>query len=187
MEGEMKVEGEQICIGDASLVQTLKMYREVRETGRLISVAFETVTEYLFLLLRLDRHLDSHYSRLKRVYYLACAVSDYYLPLDRMATHKIQSRESSSLSLELASVPKVLGCLQSTCPLKRVVSFKLETEPSLLTAKVIQSFEKYQMHLVVGNLLSSIRSQVTVYRNDPLYSRVVFSRQAGEAEDKLEQ
>lgn len=170
IEPHMNIEGDHITITDDNLLSTLKTYRQVRQEGRLISVPFDTVMEYLFLLLRLDSELTLHHSQVERVYYLACAVSDYYLPLDRMATHKIQSRETNGLHLELTSVPKVLGSLFSASPLKRVVSFKLETDSSLLTTKVVQSFQKYKMHLVVGNILSSIRKQVIMYHNDPEYS-----------------
>ena len=59
-------------------------------------------------------------------------------------------------------MPKVLSCLNPH-PLKRVVTFKLETDESLLEVKVRQAMERYGVHLVVGNLLSRIRSEVQLY------------------------
>ncbi len=69
-----------------------------------------------------------------------------------MAQHKIQS--STGLTLELEQVPKVLGKLVNEwAPRAFVVSFKLETDESILFTKAWGAIEKYQVHLVVANIL----------------------------------
>lgn len=69
-----------------------------------------------------------------------------------MAQHKIQS--STGLTLELEQVPKMLGKLtQEWAPRSFVVSFKLETDESILFDKAWGAIEKYHVHLVVANIL----------------------------------
>jgi phosphopantothenate---cysteine ligase (ATP) len=41
------------------------------------------------------------------MFYLAAAVSDFYIPIDKMVTHKIQSA-GGGLHLDLEPVPKIL-------------------------------------------------------------------------------
>ncbi|GFH12767.1 phosphopantothenate--cysteine ligase 2-like isoform X1 [Haematococcus lacustris] len=83
------------------------------------------------------------------LFYLAAAVSDFYLPWAELAEHKIQSSEGG-LDLQLRKlahcqgqagagwlqVPKMLGLLtRQWCPAAMVVSFKLETDTHILVAK----------------------------------------------------
>lgn len=69
-----------------------------------------------------------------------------------MVQHKIQS--STGLTLELDQVPKMLGKLtQEWAPQSFVVSFKLETDESILFDKAWGAIEKCRVHLVVANIL----------------------------------
>jgi hypothetical protein len=62
------------------------------------------------------------------MFYLAAAVSDFYVPKSKRSEHKIQSA-GGGLTLELAPVPKVMGLLRSTWASDAFVcSFKLETD-----------------------------------------------------------
>lgn len=62
--------------------------------------------------------------------YLAAAVSDFYLT--DPAEHKIQSREIEKLVITLKPVPKILGMIKEWSPKSIVISFKLETDESIL-------------------------------------------------------
>lgn len=74
----------------------------------------------------------------------------------QMCEHKIQS--STGLTLELEQVPKMLGTLtQEWAPRSFVVSFKLETDEAIVLDKARAAIEKYQVHLVVANLLQTRR------------------------------
>lgn len=71
-----------------------------------------------------------------------------------MVQHKIQS--STGLTLELEQVPKMLGKLVNEwAPHAYVVSFKLETDESILFAKAWGAITKYEVHLVVANILTT--------------------------------
>lgn len=102
--------------------------------------------------------------KIPTAFYLAAAVSDFYLPPDKMAEHKIQSRSSSAqlegsliegepLTLTLDPVPKLLGQLKVWHPDAVVISFKLETDSELLVKKAQSAISKYGVDLVVANLL----------------------------------
>ena len=52
-----------------------------------------------------------------------------------------------------------------------VVSFKLETDPSLLVYKARTALQRYSHHLVIGNLLSTRKWEVVFITPDPPYER----------------
>lgn len=53
-------------------------------------------------------------------------MSDFYIPEDQIALHKIQSRSVDKLELSLDPVPKKLGLIKSHyCPEATVISFKV--------------------------------------------------------------
>ena len=133
------------------------------------------------------RPLDS-----KGLFYLAAAVSDFFIPRDRMAEHKIQSSEagdrlgnggasgeksgdgsgkgdsgSKKLVIDLDPVPKFLKRLvEGWAPEGMIVSFKLETDPSILVSKAQMALERYSHHLVIGNLLSTRKWEVVFVGRD---------------------
>lgn len=101
---------------------------------------------------------------------------------DRMAEHKIQSTDaadsvaakkeheeeetfdnfdssprvprSKRLVVDLDPVPKFLkNLVEGWSPEGMIVSFKLETDPKILVHKARYSLDRYQHHLVIGNLL----------------------------------
>lgn len=135
-----------------------QQYREVE--GRLISVHFYTVSDYLYLLQQISQRLDAHGRR--ALVYLAAAVSDFHLPTTNLAAHKIQSDEGPMV-LRLMPVPKLIRPLvRCWCPQAFIVSFKLETDARLLIDKARAALEKYQHHAVVANLLRERRDRVLV-------------------------
>jgi hypothetical protein len=107
------------------------------------------------------------------LFYLAAAVSDFYVPWSRLAEHKIQSggRDDSkkgggaAFTLRLARVPKCLGTLREQwAPRAAVVSFKLETDEKILMDKAGGALDKYKVHAVVANLLHTRKDRVWVVR-----------------------
>ena len=61
--------------------------------------------------------------------YLAAAVSDFYVPLEEMSEHKIQSRDHDSLTIVLKPAPKKLGLIKSEWnPSTFCISFKVRSE-----------------------------------------------------------
>lgn len=72
-----------------------------------------------------------------------------------MVQHKIQS-DDGPLDLRLDKVPKILKPLvKEWAPLGFVVSFKLETDESLLLPKARQSLSMYGHQIVIGNILET--------------------------------
>jgi len=181
------------------MLDVLRRYKAARKEGLLLLLPFVTITDYLYELRAI--------STLMRplgpagLLYLAAAVSDFYIPPERMAEHKIQSTDladlasraapgpivdapaeeeldeeeefdnfdsspsrpprSKRLVVDLDPVPKFLKNLKDGwCPDGFVVSFKLETDPAILVLKARRALERYQHHVVIGNLLSTRKWEV---------------------------
>jgi phosphopantothenate---cysteine ligase (ATP) len=177
------------------MLSVLRKYSWAKENNMLLLLPFTTITDYLWNLreiAQLMRPLGS-----KSLFYLAAAVSDFFIPRDRMVEHKIQSStdaiersdrkadsgentdvpsdtgiasvQSKKLVVNLDPVPKFLKRLvDGWAPEGMIVSFKLETDPSILISKAHYSLERYSHHLVIGNLLSTRKWEVVfVSPNSP--------------------
>ncbi|KAH0422900.1 hypothetical protein CcaCcLH18_12552 [Colletotrichum camelliae] len=187
----------------------LRKYQAARNDNMLLMLPFTTITDYLFELRAIAGLLRPLGP--SALLYLAAAVSDFFLPQDRMAEHKIQSTNatdslsssskpappqqprnngnnnnnnngaapsedeetfdnfdsspaiprSKRLVIDLDPVPKFLqNLVDGWAPQGMVVSFKLETDPAILVHKAKYSLERYQHHLVIGNLLSTRKWEV---------------------------
>ena len=180
----------------------LRKYRYAKENHRLLLLPFTTISEYLFELRLLAKLMHPLGSR--ALFYLAAAVSDFFIPRDRMAEHKIQSSEevrqrergqgqgteagteekeeesgqqngqqSKRLVIDLDPVPNFLHRLvDGWAPgNSMIVSFKLETDPSLLVHKAQTALRRYSHHLVIGNLLSTRKWEVVFVTPDAPYER----------------
>jgi len=148
---------------------------------RYLSVNFTTVREYLALL----RVACTSLSGDSPLVVLAAAVSDFVTA--HPADHKIQS--STSLDVHFDPVPKLLGALKNEwCPPDAVVvSFKLETDPSLVEPKAFAALRSYGVDAVVANLLSDYRSTVTLYaQTDPIDDSVTVQRLTSSPDSTLE-
>lgn len=153
---EVRVESKHV----GTLLPVLHAYHQARQSGCLLPIPFVTVIEYLFLLRGISeemRPLGPH-----ALHYLAAAVSDFFIPMDRMAEHKIQSSDGA-LHLTMEPVPKVLSSLvREWVPDAYVVSFKLETDDNLIIPKAEKSLERYGHQLVIGNDLARRKTEVVL-------------------------
>ncbi|KAG5971346.1 hypothetical protein E4U58_007639 [Claviceps cyperi] len=185
----------------------LRKYRRAKDANMLLTIPFVTIGDYLHELRALSR-LMSPLGR-RGLLYLAAAVSDFFVPPERMAEHKIQSTDaavtvtaasasssvakaaaaamaavvgngipeeeeefdnfdasprivrSKRLVVDLDPVPKFLkNLVDGWAPQGMIVSYKLETDPAILVRKARYSLERYQHHLVIGNLLSTRKWEV---------------------------
>ncbi|KAI8054524.1 DNA/pantothenate metabolism flavoprotein [Syncephalis plumigaleata] len=149
-------ENNNIKVGDEfrdMMSAVLAKYQKAREEGTLIMIDFVTVTDYLFLLRSCARIMSV--LKEKALFYLAAAVSDFFIPAKNMAEHKIQSGDGG-LSLHMDQVPKFLKPLVKEWAADGfVVSFKLETDPNMLIPKARHALNRYGHQLVIGNMLNS--------------------------------
>lgn len=170
------------------MLTVLRKYHSAKAQKLLLTLPFTTINDYLFVLraiAQLMRPLGPH-----GLLYLAAAVSDFFVPPERMVEHKIQSTSaadtqpendgleeeeetfdnfdsfptaprSKRLIVDLDPVPKFLkNLVDGWAPEGMIVSFKLETDPDLLVRKAQYSLDRYQHHLVIGNLLSTRKWEV---------------------------
>lgn len=174
-----------------NLQTTLRTYKQIKRQGLLLTVDFRTVDEYLTKLQLCCEAV--HMSGALGLVYLAAAVSDFYVPEERKALHKIQSRDygiksqasssvesfgegsddaaenamevqsDNTLRLTLYPVPKVIPSLRKDwCPLAFVVSFKLETDITILRQKSVMAMQRNDVHLVIGNELHTRYEKVFI-------------------------
>ncbi|KKP00255.1 hypothetical protein THAR02_07638 [Trichoderma harzianum] len=178
-------------------LDVLRKYQSARRDNMLLLLPFVTIGDYLHELRSVARLMAPLGS--SGLLYLAAAVSDFFVPPERLSEHKIQSTNiveklypkntsspspspspqiedeetfdnfdasprvprSKRLIIDLDPVPKFLKSLvEGWAPLGMIVSFKLETDPRILVHKARYSLERYQHHLVVGNLLSTRKWEV---------------------------
>lgn len=126
----------------------LKSYRESKD--RLLSIGFVELADYIHYLHQISIVMNQYAP--KSIFYLAAAVSDFYIPPSNLSTHKINSDEPLHLTLQL--VPKFLHPLvKYWAPDAYVVSFKLETDPDKLIIKSRKALDCYGHKLVIANEL----------------------------------
>ncbi|OMJ20790.1 Phosphopantothenate-cysteine ligase [Smittium culicis] len=131
--------------------------------SRLFMPTFISLTDYLFGLRAISELLQKMNKNV--IAYLASAVSDFYIPADKLAEHKIQSSDGQ-LTLVLKQVPKFLGNLTNEwMPKAFVISFKLETDESILESKAIRSLDSYGHHAVIANMLHTRKEVVWIISN----------------------
>lgn len=143
-----------------NIAKVLTRYQEVTEARLLLPIEFSTLSEYLHLLKAAAQALSTIGS--KAMFYLAAAVSDFYIPASEMPEHKIQS-SNGPLQLSLNMVPKILSPLvKDWAPQAFVISFKLETDATILLDKARRALDTYRHQAVVANVLDSRRGYVVV-------------------------
>ncbi|KAF8636944.1 hypothetical protein AX17_003195 [Amanita inopinata Kibby_2008] len=155
------------------LLGVLTAYKSVHTAGLLHTLTFVTVNDYLWLLRAISHELSVLGK--KAMYYLAAAVSDFFLPTQKMSVHKIQSGKGS-LSIEMDQVPKILKPMVDEWTKDGfIISFKLETDRTLLLPKARVALERYGHQVVIGNDLHRRKFEVVfVSRRFVAASKPVF-------------
>ncbi|OMO73335.1 hypothetical protein CCACVL1_17324 [Corchorus capsularis] len=143
---------------------TIRNHHAAVSSGLLLKLPFTTIFEYLQMLRIIAISMRSLGPQ--AMFYLAAAVSDFYVPWKSMAEHKIQSA-SGPLDMRLMQVPKMLSVLRTEwTPMAFCISFKLETDSKILLEKASTALKKYKMHSVVANELLTRKEEVTVVTTD---------------------
>lgn len=94
------VEGGEVVVKQQyqrKMLRVLREYQAAKRKNMLLVLPFTTVTEYLFLLRALAMEMRPLGPR--ALFYLAAAVSDFFIPRDRLVEHKIQSGEEPPAAL----------------------------------------------------------------------------------------
>lgn len=184
----------------ARIRSVLAEYKQAKDRNMLLMLPFVTIGDYLHELRAIARLMKPLGPR--ALLYLAAAVSDFFVPPERMSEHKIQSTNAASklqpeasssevagaadenqdgddeeafdnfdanpsvprskrLVIDLDPVPKFLeNLVDGWAPEGMIVSYKLETDPAILVHKARTSLDRYQHHLVIGNLLTTRKWEV---------------------------
>lgn len=136
----------------------LRSYKSAQEDRKILYINFTTLCDYFWLLRGACECLYQFGPN--ALLYLAAAVSDFFVPPNEMATHKIQSG-SGPPNIQLQLVPKLLApIVNNWVPNAFIVSFKLETDENILISKSRGALNKYKHNLVIGNMLQTRRTRV---------------------------
>jgi phosphopantothenate-cysteine ligase len=114
--------------------------------GQLLELSFTTLAEYMWTLratcvaVRDSTDADDR----RALFFLAAAVSDFYVASSDLPAHKLQSSEGAP-ALPLRVVPKMLLRLVREWAPRRafVVTFKLETDEAVLLGKARKAIKNY--------------------------------------------
>ncbi|EJW78984.1 DNA/pantothenate metabolism flavoprotein [Wuchereria bancrofti] len=165
------------------LVEALTLNSEFSD--RLLMISFVDVSAYLMTLEMICLRLRFLSSSL--LIYLAAAVSDFYVSEENLPEHKIQSNQESLL-LSLNIVPKILQKLvRDIVPEAFVVSFKLETDETILVSKARQALRNYGHQLVIGNTLDTRKERVIFVNNGNKEETISLSEEQKAAGVEIEQ
>lgn len=175
----IKVEGK-VC---ETLVPILDSYKDFLKQNMLLKIQFTTLSSYLHILHEVAAALNP--LGRNAILYLAAAVSDFYIPQENMAIHKIHSDAAISVNFQL--VPKILQPLvQYWVPNAFVVSFKLETDDAIIVKKAKVALEKYGHKLVIGNDLNNRKYRVILVTNEN-EKELILSKEDAEKGQEIEE
>ncbi len=134
----------------------------ISNTSRFCSVTFFQVFEYILMLRDAVKLSHAHMQSRKTFICLAAAVSDFYVPKERMPREKMASE--SEISITLKSVPKALSLVKSSWnPTAFVLAFKLETNKGALFCKALDSLKNNHVDAVLANELHKRYDEVHVF------------------------
>uniref|UniRef100_A0A2K6SDE1 Phosphopantothenate--cysteine ligase n=2 Tax=Saimiri boliviensis TaxID=27679 RepID=A0A2K6SDE1_SAIBB len=160
--GLLSLEAEENAL--PGFAEALRSYQEAAAAGTFLAVEFTTLADYLHLLQAAAQALNPLGP--SAMFYLAAAVSDFYVPVSEMPEHKIQS-SGGPLQITMKMVPKMLSPLvKDWAPKAFIISFKLETDPSIVINRARKALEIYQHQVVVANILESRQSFVFIVTKD---------------------
>ncbi|AAR83443.1 hypothetical protein CNPV097 [Canarypox virus] len=171
---------------NSTMVDGLKSYKKAIDDEMLLVIDFTCLYEYLKLLQYISESLSLMGE--DAMIYLAAAVSDFYIPYEDMPEHKMES-EGDEIMIKMKTVPKMLSHLvDEWAPNAFVVSFKLETNDSIVVSKARDALNKYKHHVVIANLMKDRRTNVIIITKDSEHNLVLSEKEKldGEViEDKI--
>lgn len=175
-------------LNSTMLQKKLRERAEVVKSGMLLTLKYRTVEEYLAKLKICSEAINDCQSL--GLIFLTAAVSDFYIPKSQMSEHKIQSQEyglsdsygvnsdsitldrNNCLHIQLSPVPKMIPLLRKEyAPNAFCVSFKLETDRSILLEKSKIAIQKYNVHMVIGNVLSTRYDKILISENHSSFEK----------------
>uniref|UniRef100_A0A183F3U2 DFP domain-containing protein n=1 Tax=Heligmosomoides polygyrus TaxID=6339 RepID=A0A183F3U2_HELPZ len=146
----LEVEGDRVVCNLPHIKEAIELKTRYKE--RILYIPFSTLQSYCF-------YLDEVGS----VSFTTNTRDTECCPLDMSTpTHKIQS-SGGELNLRLSLAPKAIDkIVNKIVPDAYVVSFKLETDESILIPKARGALEKYGHELVIGNVLQTRKVHVVL-------------------------
>mmetsp|Transcript_26824 Transcript_26824/g.30702 ORF Transcript_26824/g.30702 Transcript_26824/m.30702 type:complete len:772 (-) Transcript_26824:292-2607(-) len=199
-------------LNSTTLQMKLRERSNVMKDGLLLTIPYRTVEEYMAKLKVCTKAINKCQSL--GLIYLAAAVSDFYIPEKEKRVHKIQSRyynlnredgdndvhddhdgpsesaifmdsSTNELTIKMKPVPKVIPLIREEwAPHAFCISFKLETDESILFQKAKMAMNKYDVHMVIGNVLETRYDKIWLLNKT---NKVDYTSTANDFEDGIVQ
>jgi phosphopantothenate-cysteine ligase len=115
----------------AQLQRVLALHARVRQEGRSLRLLFTSVDEYIHKLRMAATELAA--AGPFAMLYFAAAVSDFYVPITEMATHKMQSSDGPP-TIRLWDVPKCLRLLREEWQVVPIISLLFPSQKLFFVA-----------------------------------------------------
>ncbi|CAL8103182.1 unnamed protein product [Orchesella dallaii] len=149
-------------------------------TPSLFLLPYESLGEYMWFLRGISIELQQILGS-RAMIYSAGAVADFYVLQRDMPEHKLHSDVEPTIKLSLT--PKMLLPLSNKwAPDCYVVSFKLETDPSILIDRAKKALMTYHHNMVVANILATRRKTVTLVESTGKVIQIDNPNQANDIE-----
>ncbi len=149
-------------------IQIQKEFQTYKDN--IFMLSYNIIEDYIKLLYSIVGKLDGFGN--KALIYLSAAVSDFYIPEEKLSEHKIQSKNSQGISSEtmeltLYPVAKEINLIkEKLCPKAFLITFKLETDDNMLNKKANDALKVCKSDIVVGNILNKRYDEVTLFIKD---------------------
>lgn len=128
-----------------------KLYEKY--SNNIVYIDYNDIETYLELYEYISKKLSIFGKR--SVIFLAAAVSDFYIPKEKISENKIQSNEEG-LMIQLFPIKKEIYKIKTEWnPNSFLISFKLETDKDILFQKANKAIIKTKSDLIVANLLQT--------------------------------
>jgi len=165
---KLNEDGELIVEHASDLKEWVSKYHKSIADNRVFYVPFITIYDYFFWMKVIAHAINPFGKRV--LFYSAAAVSDFYIK--NQAEHKIQST-NKGLDVSLSQVPKLIPLMKPLwTPGCMVITFKLETDASILDSKV-DIHIGYGVDMVIGNILGKHQNEVVLFQRDHEKFRII--------------
>lgn len=128
-----------------------KLYEKY--SNNIVYIDYYDVETYLELYEYISKKVSIFGKR--SIIFLAAAVSDFYIPKEKISEDKIQSN-GEELTIKLFPIKKEINKIKTEwSPNSFLISFKLETDKDILFQKATKAIIKTKSDLIVANLLQT--------------------------------
>ncbi|KAH8738923.1 hypothetical protein FG386_000789 [Cryptosporidium ryanae] len=155
------------------ITEASKNFRKYAD--KLFLIEFESIFDYSEGIKMISSQCAKYNEKI--IFYLAAAVSDFYIPRNLLSNDKISvpleftkndqlSLNNPCINIQLYQTPKFILQVRENCPNCFIILFKLETDENKLLIKSLEYLKRYKPDIICANLLHSKRNKIIMMTNE---------------------